>query len=470
MGSAVSPAFKIAVPALVLVGVVTGIFFLLPERPEPRAARLPELHQWDRTRLAELSPAVTVDFYLDASNSMAGFITPTQTAKQNYFRNTLEHVDSILQSAWRDVEVAHWRFDRVVAPIAGGLRPYLKDPVGSFRGLQSRIDLAADHGGKEVKQRAKLKIILTDLFQTNDSIGALATVLNKKYMTDDANAVMLLGVRNVFSGPVEVPQVIEAKGLDSLPFYLVVAGPVADVQRAVDALKRGIPNTGGFVDGSIELQFIRRMVPVLSRPLDVRVPDPREVRGNFQKAPMFVDGARERGIPELYLSAGEGVSTIDLVVPGGGPKPVALPGKDVTDHLGLLLNRPGAFEYETAVTFWAGDKPMINEQAAREAFEFDASRGRLLVHSGRLRQETIYLFQLDLVAREPDLNAVSELDAWSLDDPLPIVEKKEFPATPKGDARPGKTLGLRRFLSVLSSRLFQQEIPLARYHLLARVN
>jgi hypothetical protein len=431
-------------------------------------------------RAAALAPSarVRVDLYLDASQSMRGFLAAPQGKQQNHFADLLRKGTDILRGSWEVDEVHPWRFgvgepvDLVRQPGAPiGARDFLSRPA-LFSDLESHLDAAARHRGSPVNEpsRAKVKVMVTDLFQTDADVGRLAEALNSTYLTRDTEAVGVMGIRNPFSGPItDLPGKLPAGAADSLPFYVLVAGPVADVRLAMGRLGQRLPRQGSFpADGSFTVLFTRRLVPAVEQRLELL--QDKDPSPGYTPDRRIVPAAEGLGIPQVRLShQGKVTLRVRPAADAGQNAPAkaataVLPGPAVTNSLGLVA-RPSA-QVRKVVTVWSASRKGTADPAAAAAFELDAASGEIAIDGPRLQRSATYLLQLDVVAEPGDFAA---LEAWTLDDSAEVMRGGAF-AKAKDGSRPGRTPNLRHFLLTLSDRMFQSEIPLARYYLYARVN
>jgi hypothetical protein len=205
-------------------------------------------------------------------------------------------------------------------------------------------------------------------------------------------------------------------------------------------------------DSTVTLFFTRRVVRTLSRPLVALATSPNSGFSPRVLAP----GAEQRGIPQVQVAA-NAQAQIRL-------QPPSHRGKEF-ESLSVFPDMeryPIGTEPEVrkAVKAWGGTKKGDIDEAAAGSFDIDLKTGILTVESSHLAANTTYLLQLDVFAKPGSLKYTS----WSLDESTPIANDMFLQ---KDGSRPGRTLNLEHFLQTLSDRLFQSEIPLARYYLYA---
>ena len=414
------------------------------------APALPAPHEWDTEAAPKLSAQVVVDIYLDTSQSMRGFLVDKQP---NHFRDVLNRSQDILTVAWDKADVHGWRFGNLgkSAPLGSSLREFAQRPV-LFSDLETHIDEAIRSEGTKSKDHASpLKIVITDLFQNGGDVGRLANELNERYMRNADNAVGILGIRNVFDGPItDIPKKLDAGQADSLPFYLIVAGRGIDVEHAVTRLKDRLQLSVS--DSTFTLFFTRRVVRTLSRPLVALATSPNSGFSPKVLAP----GAEQRGIPQVQVAAN---TQAQIRLQPRGHRGTKFDSLSVFPDMDRYPVDTEA-EVRKLVKAWGGTKKGDPDEAAAMSFDIDLNTGVLTVEPGHLAAKTAYLLQLDVFAKPRSLKYAS----WSLDESTPITNDM---FVQKDGSRPGRTLNLEHFLQTLSDRLFQSEIPLARYHLYA---
>lgn len=399
---------------------------------------------------------------------MSGFLADSTTTQKNYFRDLIGRLGDVLEETWSDTDVHHWSFGEGPPHVLGTdkaeqakkvteVRDFVRNPE-FFNDKLTDILSVIRADGTTVNDGAKLKILITDLFQNRGDVGGLANELNDRYLRDGNNAVAVLGIRSAFNkaiddlrGPGGTP--LSASAADSFPFYLVVAGPVADVKHAVQTIKERfkVPD-----ESSLTVMFARgaerRSRDMVARAADRKNPDTGFSRLQVvQRAPA--------GIPQLQLMRQRRVML--QLAPSEEPE-ASLPGRAVMSPLGRAFH-PTRTRVTRTVSAYSAARPGGDDPAAKaatEAFTYHQDTGQLEIQSGRLVIGTVYLLQLDFMAEKGSFEEMAL--PWSLDDGTPIAEDM-FKA--KDGTRPGRTLNLAHFLDTLSQRLFREDVPLATYHL-----
>jgi hypothetical protein len=199
-----------------------------PPQPDPNEQMQP------------LSKKLTVDFYLDGTLSMMGFVTPGDFT--NYVK-TLQSLESVAIGSWPDGQVEFSKFGSHIVPFEG--REYLNGVRSDFYTDQ---DIQQTHIETVIESANKnnLTVIVTDLFQNEADATLLIKKLTNRYIKDNL-AVGILGIRSEFSGRVYDIGINHYcfdynSGLDDperfRPFYLVMLGKHADIAHYFEELKR----------------------------------------------------------------------------------------------------------------------------------------------------------------------------------------------------------------------------------------
>jgi len=413
---------------------------------------LPDSQDEFSKRPLSKSPAIQVNFYMDATVPLRGFLTATKEGQHNYFTEVLNKAIDILSESWNDTTVKVWRFGERDPSLEDGLMRFKS--AREFTDVKTYIDKAIQHQPAAPGGRPQLKIILTDLFQNDNAVGSLAKELDDRYLKDDSLAVGILAVRSVFSGSMDdLPGKVPATAADSLPFYLLLAGPIADVRLAMKRLVDGLPIAE---NDRFEMVFAHRMVDRLGRPLNA---EPAESRAGFTMKPDLVPGAEERNIPAF----GNVRHDVKLRL-------IDFPHPEISalgPHISVASQTESIRVQATA--FAAGQHPQADPKAASAlTFELGAKAKLMVIDRSKLADKTIYLFQVDLLGERGQL---ANMGKWGLesDERDRVVSRQEFDKDENGN-RPGKTPNLRHFLNVLALKMFQSDIRLSRYYFYVETN
>ncbi len=192
-----------------------------------------------------LSTSIRFDFYIDGSASMRNFVAGRG---DNPFRNLLQVAESTLHNpsvkgGWADESFAFYTFGATVRQLKGtGALSLLTNNPDSFNEKTTVIELpVTDHHDAAKSGQALVKIIVTDLYQSDHDHNTLSDALADQYLSKEHGAVGIAGIRNPFSGPVEdLPGLGRGslpRAADTMPFYVIVAGEnAADVKQTLDLL------------------------------------------------------------------------------------------------------------------------------------------------------------------------------------------------------------------------------------------
>ncbi len=414
----------------------------------PERVALPDPDDFQKNQVSK-SSSIEINFYLDTTQSMRGYLGQPE-GRKNYFNEILDKATGILKEGWTDARVHFWGFGKE-KPEPIDLRSFLGKP-GAFTGTNTYIEKAIQHEPPVPQQTPqaplpRLKIILTDLFQEGNDLDHLAVFLSD-YLRDASRAVGIIGLRNPFDGDIaDLPgnQSLPKGAADTLPFYVMVAGPVADVNLALAELTRRLDLGGLPKDQKFALVFAQRQVTKLTQPLDLH--PARLEKPGYTLEDNRVPGSAELGIP--YLAGVKG----DLRLRAANFPSPAL--SRIGSHI-----RVGSQPDKKAFV-WSNNAWTAAPQPA-SALSVDSAKGAVSVDHSKLMKGSIYLFEIDFAAEPGDF---SDLSPWylELNDVPRIIRNRAFDQH-QGGSRPGKTPNLRHFLQTISSKMFQSPIPLARYY------
>jgi hypothetical protein len=418
------------------------------------------------------STAIHVDFYLDASVPMRGFLTMAKDGQRNYFEDLLQNAGSILMKGWDKSTAAYWTFGATTEKIAtldDFLRPGT-DGKHRFNQLQSRIHDAVRHPGAGAAGTPRLRVIVTDLFLTDANASGLAKDLLDQYLSTRDQAIAVLGMRSSFDGAVsDLPGTVPKGGLDSLPLYVLIAGPVGDVRQIVANFEHWLNLEGAASRAAFTILFARELTNTTNRAIEVRPAAPKEPKPpGFSTRTAWLPEARQRGIPQIKMT-GQRIQ-VQLVDEREG-----------FAHTTGLMARPAPVVL-TRVDAWPNGRHQAASEREKRAFTFTNKPGTavfwLTIDRAHLREGTTYLLQfevhaertsvLDLRAKDASAFRISE---WSLEpsEAHRIVDQRTFNAL-ADRSKPGRTPNLRQFLQTLADRMFQAPIELARYALIVSVD
>jgi len=398
---------------------------------------------------AEKSDSIDLHFYLDASASMKGFLANPKAGQTNYFASIVKDAGNILCTAW-DGNCTFWRFGDGEPRQLEDNDIYAFTKPSAFTDQYTHIEKAIGHkthGQEPNTGLPQVKVIVTDLMQNQNEARSLAKLLDDNYLNQEPLAVGVLGVRNAFSGKVDVPA--NKQEADSLPFYFLVAGKAKDVRFTIERLVRGFRIAPA---DHFDIVFTRQMVRHLTQDIEVASTNGGELDDRR------VPGAGDRHIPvlvnvrkDLTLNVRKRVEGKPEGAKPGGAKPEE--GKLEPDYLSSdthlkLRIHPEVTAYRPGQT--------APDLRARNAIDPNVETQQITVHRSLLDSDTLYLFQVDLIGDWDQ--AVSDMDSWDLDSP-----DVKFPVDAKG-IRQGRTLSLLNFLDVLLLKMSHHQTPLVRYY------
>ena len=463
---------------LVAVAVVVGALVYrslrsnVPPVPSPPA---------QPPQAADAKPAphpVDIDVFVDGSGSIKHFLqTPPLTkgsnepadARTNYLKDFLVNCEPTLKNApgdeWTLKLPRFFTFGDHVTQLQGesALR-ILSDHPESFNAGRTEVEVPVREPARtatSADKPAELKIIVTDLYENGGEMERPADALAAEYLKDDANpgAVAILGVRNPFFGDVEdlpgtPPRQTLPNAADSMPFYVIVAGPAEDVRHCMDVLLDRTRLGEALHNGhAFELFFSRkpqartRTLPALRPAVYSRIDD------NY----------KDSGIQMISLAHGIIAASWTDRAQDADNQPVAL-GQNYRLRRSAQRLQP--------------DDTLVDDPAAAAAASpcDDPEAVCEKIDRARLDKGKIYLFRFnqDAMNPAPVLNPGGKLLAdWNIEtaDAEQISQRtKQFPLDKSIGGRPGKTPDLSLFLRSLQGQMFHSPVPIASYYLYVQAN
>ena len=217
-------------------------------------------------QMPPLSDKLNVDFFLDGTLSMQGFVNPGDFTR---YVKTLQTIESITISCWPDNQPTFSKFGAKILPLEN--REYLKAVLPSFYNdkeieQQTHIDKVIDAANKN-----HLTIIITDLFQNDSDATFLITLLRDKFIKSGLT-VGVLGLRSEYRGRIyDIGINHQVFDYDSTtnagqprPFYLLMLGKHADIVYYYEKLKQNNPKLYSVAQFCIFSPFIVNPLPAFA--------------------------------------------------------------------------------------------------------------------------------------------------------------------------------------------------------------
>jgi hypothetical protein len=495
---------------IVLVAVVAVLVWLhQPPRPPEKLDLPPEA-------LAEASPAqvtpnLDINVYIDGSKSIEHFLhMPATKGAQpangsaaapapgkNYLQDLLDRLTSTMssESLWSGHKLHFWRF--------GGNCPVLlsdqqkvaamsREPGNSFPENETKIDVpyrddltascpdrgklqgATTPAGVVPPPHPELKIVITDLYVSDLHMADLGGVIAQKYLDKSvkgSNAVSILAIRNPFYGRAEdLPAHSVGKPVaTSMPFYVILSGPVPDVQFATRLLIDQANLIDAFSDGKAKLIYFS---PDQNRFL----PDQPKVNGERKQFHIFQRNYQGTNIPFYTLAKGK------LIVQWPEPPEDAWATSKAQWKKEWSIS-PGTTDYTVkpgVMTYGLkkGSENPPHEDSKIVSFvtpciaEGQSGQTCITIDRTGLKRGTTYRFRVDL-QKAPSDNFRSRAEAmrnWTIDlqDAETISKSPDghFASISGSDERsPGRTPELAQFLTNLQGETFPDaSVRIANHH------
>ena len=529
MAESKSQGILVLVAVLVMAGLGGAIFYLVRHQYAP----FPPVPPDAKSQAAAAGAPIDINVYVDGSESMWHLQNAGQGS--NYLSNFLNNFRTTLDPLTGGKPPHSWKFGKFdkgrgkdapasVLPL-DDVRQLVNAPKGVFSASKTPIEVAVDDEPKPEDPGA-LRIIITDLYQTDYDTAKFQGPLGEKYLADDAHAVEIFAIRNPFDGEVEdLPGLGDralTKAADTMPFYVIVAGRTPDVLRVREAFL----NTAG--DGiadamkehrAIEMLFTRNSgevsqtapiieVPSRRKPGDNAPDDTWERKTNDAKASFVMvstkraDEQREFTLVTLRQS---GKFRVKWCLPPieSNPGHVETTGRPETSGdcqpSGEAAQRGGKSNLSLEVHAFleqkidaAPAKGQKHKPASFESTEVQLPRGAVtpascggdsafrcaVIDNTRLQQKGRYLFRFDVIATRPELGARESffepgtplMRQWNITTSEAVSMSRnpaaKFPAV-EGVAgqNPGMTPQLAAFLQALQATVFNSPVHIVSYYL-----
>ena len=129
--------------------------------------------------VASAGKAPDIDVYIDASTPLRGFLAEPPQGVRNYFVDIIDQFDGILHGA-RGSRIQYWSFGQGKPRPVKSVRAFLNSAF--YTESETQIDEAIRHKPEGPKTGAGVKIIVTDLFQSDNDVSTLANLLNDEFI------------------------------------------------------------------------------------------------------------------------------------------------------------------------------------------------------------------------------------------------------------------------------------------------
>jgi hypothetical protein len=443
--------------------------------PVPKAGNWPVHHTWKTE--PQPSDSINVNLFLDASGSMRGFLAH---GPDNRYLPVLEQLASVASTGgWNKAVVKWWKFGAHVTEV-----PAQDHLVMESRDFYSENTTRIDEVFAASSPK-DLTVVVTDLFQSRADVELLSGRLIDRYLAGMRQAgaggpapisaaVAVLGIQTRFQG--RVSELGDEAGRErsvshdgTLPYYILILGPLADVTRFLQRLDDRFHD---LLQHNLLVLFTERPVHQLA---SSATPGPKRVGFSVEKNLMpGSNGGDER--------------IIQLQVPSMGSK--KLPEAGVIEvlldcnllHTGLDLNETALRAVVKAETPTADGTFQEDSQLAQalnvqsitlegkpadmQAWPSPDAGRRSTPHlrvAFELRRDLLrtghdYRFEVRIFPADNAYRLPPSIQAWSLasTEVDQIVAQNGF--TPKGA---GRTLNLAVFLENLRDATFNgKELPI----------
>jgi len=457
--------------------------------PLPRELDLPK----DAVAVAPgdtVSPGLVIDVYVDGSGSIEHFLhNPEKQAPgdelspasgKNYMELLLENIEPTARSSpWGTHPIHIWQFGEDCPHLIpeGKASVMGTSPAGSFPEKDTKIDVpyrldptagcsgrpqpkrSADDADETPSGPPELKILVSDLYVSDPNrqiLAALGQQIGQRYLRDASTAVCVLAIRNPFYGHVEdLPGHAAVKTqATSMPFYVILTGPVDDVKFGVRLLLDKVGLLDAFQQGRAQLIYFAKG----EAPYDAAAPT---VDGEPHQVHLFESHYRDSSIPFYRLDKG----TMTVRWPATTPDAWASRSAAWDPRWSIPVGTKG--DYQIAASLYgprgAYNPPKDNDpggqHAARASSNCDGTC--IDIDDSGLQRGRDYLFRVnvgELPSQSFEANSAA-MQNWSIE----MQDAEAVSRDPGGrfprihgiqDSSPGRTPDLSHFLVNLQGEVY----------------
>jgi hypothetical protein len=421
----------------------------------PNNGNWPPHHAWETE--PQLSDDLHINLFLDASQSMQGFLAP---GSENRYLPLLEQLESLAgNGAWRNGKTKWWRFGENVVEVLPKDRLLFRS-AAFYTETKTNIEKIFD-----ISQPGDLTVIVTDLFQSRADVALLSGHLDAKYLAGmrqakdhespaTTPAVAVLGIETRFNG--RVSELYDTNGVErsvphtgTLPYYVLILGNLPDVERYLQRIDAHFPDLGPH---SQRVLFTERMVRHLDTKAKLGIKrDGYSLEKNLIPGPA---GQDER-ILQLQVPA-QGVGKLTDARHLDATLECDLLSNGLPLDLSMLLTSVKSEKAADDGSFKAD--PQLDGVLRVSAVKLEGKQLKLALELARDHMLTghDYRFEVRVFPAEEASHLSKQILEWDL---LPsevdqILAQKGF-----AKGKPGRTLNLGTFLLSLRDATFSQKKP-----------
>ena len=421
----------------------------------PKSDNWPAHHAWEAE--PQLSDDLQINLFLDASQSMQGFLT---RGSDNRYLPLLEQLESLAgNGGWKKSKAKWWRFGENAVEVPSSDRLFFQAPA-FYSERKTNIEKLFEKSRPD-----DLTVIVTDLFQSRSDVSLLSNRLDDKYlagMRQSGNhespavtpAVAVLGIETRFNG--RISELGDVNGQErsvphvgTLPYYVLILGKLADVERFLQRIDSHFPELG---PPSRRVLFTERMLHHLG--------------GKATLGPKRDGYSLETNLIPSATNRDERILQLQVPSKGVG-KPTDARHLDVTLECDLISN--GLLFESSALRFsvkpeMAGDDgtfkvdPQVDGVLQVSSVKLEGKQLKLGLDLARdhLRTNRDYRFEVRVFPAESASKLPKPMLEWNLlsTDVEQIIQKNGF-----GPGKPGRTLNLGVFLQNLRDATFLGKEP-----------
>jgi hypothetical protein len=203
-----------------------------------------------------ITKRLAFDVYLDASISMAGYVSE---GPYSLYAETLGFIEKTIRTGWTDASIAFYKFGER-SPESIKRERFLEAKQPDFydqktTNIDQVVEFISNRPGKK-EEKILFSIIITDLLQSDTDFDNIAQLLRDKFIKK-SYAVGILGMRSEFSGFIydlgdSIPKLnykSNSKDFRTFrPFYYILISPQADIVHFYESLIRaGLDKRANFL-------------------------------------------------------------------------------------------------------------------------------------------------------------------------------------------------------------------------------
>jgi hypothetical protein len=177
--------------------------------------------------------SIPVDIYIDATTSMEGFAINENSVYSKF----LDQLEASIITAWKKSDSKYYKFGGTIREIQRSEYLQAKSNKTFYR-EKGVFEKTLIDNVLQKTNNSRLSIVITDLFQNEGDVNVMVDKIKSRCLMNNV-MFCLLGIKSDFDGRVFVEDNNNTNYLlkDKRPFYALVFGDAAYIERLIEILK-----------------------------------------------------------------------------------------------------------------------------------------------------------------------------------------------------------------------------------------